>query len=342
MQNTIIRPSTRLLVVNVHKLQDTGCNRYYFWRWILNLVPKRLNLNFWFGSVMHRGWELMSWGKSLPQIYKGMVATSQECLLKDPPREGDKSELDIQLKMGKIMLAVYYELHKKRTAGLVLQGTELRYKKRLRTSPVDFVGTLDAYYKEKKALVLDEGKTASRLSDDSFRRLKFDKQINGYAIGLEAMLGQCPVRCRYTVFRKPQIRPRKAKKPETIPQFLTRLEEDLHERADWYFVTYIHRFGRRSVAAVLEDIEWLTFDLYAKYNYLSKDQLLNPHNWPRNDNNCFTYGTCPYFGLCNHYDSYPLHFRFFRGRDIRYEGEGAELDASRQFSTAQKRKGLSK
>ncbi|KKL89712.1 hypothetical protein LCGC14_1911970 [marine sediment metagenome] len=222
--------------------------------------------------------------------------------------------------------------------GLKLAGTEVHLRTPLKQSPVLLVGTLDAYYEQLRNLILLEGKTARSLDNDYFARLKFDKQINGYAIGLKEHTGKYPTKCLYTAFRKPQIRPRlKRKVPETIPEFLKRLEADLHDRQDWYYVTYPHRFGKASVAAVRQDIEWLTFDLYSKYNYLSVDKLLSPECWPRNDGHCLKWGTCPYFRLCKNYKSYPLQFRFYQMRDIRYDEEQLELNTQRKFSTVQNR-----
>lgn len=336
MTGQIITPSTKIVSVNSHKLQDSAdCDRLYFWRWVLNLVPRKLNIAFWFGTMMHSGLEQLAWGKSYVHTIKVITKESKAYLKRQPPMAADVAEINIQFKIIKIMLKVYSEIRGKRMKDLKLAGTELHLKVPLKQSPIVYVGTLDAYYKWARALVLLEGKTAKSMDNDYFSRLKFDKQINGYAIGLREHEGKLPTRCLYTAFRKPQIRPRKKNKPETIPEFLKRLEEDLHEREDWYFVTYIHRFGKQSIAAVLQDIEWLTFDLYSKYNYLSVDRLLCPDCWPRNDHQCFVYGTCPYFRLCKHYKNYPLQFRFYQMRDIRYEEEQLELNTQRKFSTVQ-------
>lgn len=338
MTGKIITPSTKLIAVNSHKLQDSAdCDRLYFWRWVLNLVPIKLNISFWYGSMMHLGLELLAWGKSYAYTVKEVKKASKEYLKKQPPMAADVSEIDIQLKIVLIMLKVYSEIRGKKMKGLKLAGTEIHLRTPLKQSPVLLVGTLDAYYKQIRKLILLEGKTAKAMDNDYFSRLKFDKQINSYAIGLNEHAGKYPTKCLYTAFRKPQIRPRKKKKPETIPEFLKRLEADLYKREDWYFVTYPHRFGKASVAAVLQDIEWLTFDLYSKYNYLSVDRLLSPDCWPRNDRQCFVYGTCPYFRLCKHYSNYPLQFRFYQMRDIRYDEEQLELNTQRKFSTVQNR-----
>jgi len=55
-----IIPSTKLKVISGHKLNDMACWRYYHWRWIQNLEPKRLNLNLWYGAVCER--QCLSYG----------------------------------------------------------------------------------------------------------------------------------------------------------------------------------------------------------------------------------------------------------------------------------------
>lgn len=329
-RSDIIVPSTKLKTVSVHKLFDTSCSRYYFWRWIMNMIPNKFHPAFWFGSYVHAGIEQVGAGKKLSVVKKAMMKEDKKTCKKNPPSVELVQEIKAQRKIGLLMIKTYREIVKEKMRGLKFGGAEVHFEKRLKQSPVIFEGTVDAWYKSAKKIVLFEGKTASRPDNDYFKRLKFDKQINGYAIGLHDILGQYPRECYYTVFRKPQIRQRKNETPE---DFFERLEGDLIERKDWYFIFFKHLFGKAAVQAVLNDIEWMTFDLAAKYDYLTEDQLLDPKNWPRNDHQCFNYGTCPYFGLCRRPKSYPLYYRFYTMRDIRYETEKRELNKKRAFST---------
>lgn len=328
-RSEIVIPSTKLKTVSVHKLFDTTCDRYYFWRWIMNLVPNKFHLAFWFGSVVHAGIEQIGAGKSLKKARKCMDREDRNTCKKNPPGVDLRQEVDAQRGIARLMIEAYQDIVKDKMKGLKFGGAEQHFEMPLKQSPVLFEGTVDAWYKDKKKVVLFEGKTAKRPDNDYFRKLKFDKQVNGYAIGLHHLIGKYPRECYYTVFRKPQIRQRKTETPE---DFFDRLEQDLIDRKDWYFIFYKHLFGKGAVKAVLNDIEWMTFDLAAKYDYLTEDQLLDPANWPRNDRQCFDYGTCPYFTLCQRTKSYPLYYRFFTMRDIRYDTEKEELNEKRAYS----------
>ncbi len=329
----LVIPSTKLLTVNSHKLSDTFCGRYYFWRWIMNLVPRSFNINFWFGSTMHTGIEEVGHGKKLPKIVKAMTKTDKDFIKKNAVPVALSQEVRVQRDISKALIKGYYKLAHEKMRGLKLGGTEIHFHSKLKNSSVVYEGTLDAWWKSCKRVILVEGKTSKAPNNDYFRRLKFDKQINGYADALYRLTGKYPRYCYYTVFRKPQIRQRKT---ETPLQFYTRLQKDLIVRKDWYFIFYKHVFGKGSIKAVMNDIEWKTFDLAAKYDYLTKDQLLDKDNWPREDTQCFNYGTCPYFCLCRKQRS-SLYYRFFQMRDIRYPLEKKELDKSRAYDVKSKR-----
>ena len=339
MAGEIIIPSTKLHTVSVSKLNDTICDRYYFWRWIMNMVPSGFNINFWFGSYVHAGIEAVSKGYSLKKVIKAMQAEDKETCLRSKPGLDIIEEYKAQKRIGIKMIKIYRKIVKSQMKGLVLGGAEVHFEKKLKQSQVIYEGQVDAWYKSKAKIVLFEGKTASRPDNDYFRRLTFDKQINGYATGLHGMLGKYPRECVYTVFRKPQIRQRKTESPD---EFFQRLEEDLIERQNWYFIFHKHLFGKGQIQSVLNDIEWMTFDLAAKYDYLTTDKLLDYRNWPRQGGHCFKYGTCPYFNLCRKGKSAPLYYRYFTMREIRYDNEKKELNKKRAYSVKTKRvvKGL--
>ena len=85
LRSEIIIPSTKLCTVSVSKLNDTICDRYYFWRWIMNLVPAGFNINFWFGSYVHAGIEEVSKGSSLQKVLKAMQKEDKDICLRSKP-----------------------------------------------------------------------------------------------------------------------------------------------------------------------------------------------------------------------------------------------------------------
>ena len=325
-----VTPSTKLCTVNVHKIQDKmTCDRMYFWKWVLNLVPKRMSLPFWFGTVMHRGNEELAFDKKpgsnacVKKMEKIMRAESKSIISKYSLEAEVNEEVEVQLEIAVLMMKVYVELYKDAFKDFKTTKTEIAFRKPLKKSPVIFLGRLDAIGTYLGMPAIKEYKTASRVNNEYFQRLLFDKQLNGYAIGHKKITGEYPQVCPYTVFHKPAI---KVRQNESVPEFLMRLEEDLHLRQDWYYIKQDVRFKKKAIRATQEDIEWAVFDLYAKYGFLSKEQVLNPFNWPRNDAACFNYGICPYFFLCKNCDMYKLYLSLYQMREIRYDEENEELD----------------
>lgn len=324
-------PSTKLKCINVHKLQDSmDCDRLYFWKWVLNIIAKKLQLPFWFGSIMHKASELAPVINSISELKDAMDKEAKQLAkgyIIDPYQ---RDEMDIQLEIGKVLLETYLELFKKELQNYKILGTEIMFRIYLKMSPITLTGTLDSYGKENSKLKLKEIKTASQINGDYFARLKFDKQINCYSEGLKNIERHYPSECIYCVIRKPQIR---VKQNESLDQFLRRLSDDLYARPDFYFIREDVKLSPKSVQSVINDIEWAAFDLNSKYDYLSTEQILNPESWPRNDRACFVYGTCPYFILCRNMNKYKLFLQFFKMRDIRYSEEKLELSNKHKFST---------
>ena len=323
MNQNIITPSTKLVSMSSSKLQDLDCLRLYFWHWVLNLTPKKMNIPLWFGSVMHVGFALMMKHKSLKSIHKAMEKESRTYIKKYPLVSEDESEIQLQLKIAKIIIKVYRKHCKIMIPEDKKIYTETHFELPLEQAPVIYEGTMDSYWKQSKnKIILLENKTAKTINDFLFMRLKLDTQINGYAQYIKIKHGKYPARCNYTAYRKPQIR---VTKNETVKKFLVRLEKDLIERKDWYFVTYPHKFGKRSVSEVMRDIEEQVLMLWLHYAALSEEETLNPYNWPRRKSRCLTYGICPYFNLCKNTKKYNLYLRMFQQRELRYENEKKEL-----------------
>jgi hypothetical protein len=322
LPNNIVIPSTKLKSINVHKLQDSmTCSRLYFWTWIYNLTPNRLQMPFWFGSCMHRAFEKLNQLAGLQVAIKEMQKESRK-ILKNLPLSGEELiETKLQLKVAETILNAYYDLygvdHRK---GKVI--TEKSFNILLPISRCDFTGRLDAYRVIKTNNILDEYKTATRISNDYFARLLFDKQINGYAKGVEHLTGTLPRYCNYWVIRKPTIR---LKKEELPDEYIRRLKIDIYTRPEFYFIKEKVTFTKANVNAVMQDIDQEAFDLKCKFDFYNEKELLKPINWPRNDRACFNFGCCKFMPLCKAGKSYPLWLRLYKQRDIRYKNELNEL-----------------
>ncbi len=320
---TQIHPSTKLLTVSVSKLESTSCERYYFWQWVLNLTPRKLNIPLWFGSVTHAAFDAIAKPKLHKKIYNIMDEASRTELSKYALVADDNAEIQLQLEIAKTIIKVYLKEYSNKITFLHDIQTEVPFATKLKKSPVTYEGTIDAYGTRGSKIILTERKTARIINNVFFALLKFDLQINGYAHAIKSeILGKYPTYCEYTAFRKPQIR---VNKNESVPQFMERLEADLHTRKEWYYVTFKHIFGKRSIIEAVNDIERMTKDLHLKYTRLTEAQLLNPYYWPRRRSHCLWYGACPYIILCKNCEKYPLYLKLFQQRELRYDIEHEEL-----------------
>ena len=322
---TDIIPSIKLLSMSSSKMKNTICDRYYFWQWVLNLTPRKLNIPLWFGSVMHAAFEVMPLASGRRNIYKIMDAESKKIISEHALVSDDAPEIKLQLNIAKTLIKVYLEECKQDLNYLSDTHTETPFAFRLKETSVMYEGTVDAYGKHHKKLAMVERKTARTINDDFFAILKFDIQINSYAQSLYKSIGQLPSECNYVAFRKPQKR---VKKNQTQDDFIEELEADFHERKDWYYVSQIHKFGKNSVSEVINDIERTVSELHHKYKTLSTEQLLDPAYWPRKQSQSLHYGACQYLILCKNCRKYPLYLRLYQQRELRYPKEYEELAAA--------------
>ena len=101
--NIKLYPSVKLITVSSSKLGSLSCDRYYFWNWVLNLVPRKLNLPLWFGAVMHAAFETMVRTKDINKILKAMDVTSKKELSKYALVSEDNAEIQLQIQRRKAL-----------------------------------------------------------------------------------------------------------------------------------------------------------------------------------------------------------------------------------------------
>jgi hypothetical protein len=328
-------PSIHLKTIGVHKLGNfQDCKRYFYWRWIFNIEPKRMSLPFWFGSMVHAGYLTYCVTGSRAKAIKAMKA-EDKIYKKRYTKPVNTAEMEILSVIAYAMVRTFIKLYGRQHKGFKLLRDEIKFCVPLDECPVDFIGAVDGYGSRNKVRSMLECKTAARLNDDYFRKLRFDLQVNGYKHGITHTLGVGPRECRYMVFRKPQIRQRKT---ETVDQFITRLKQDLLERCDWYFVPYTYKFGKTSVRNVMTDINWETSNLFDIFEYKTKEQILDPDTWPRCASQCLNWGTCVYFNLCHQPKKWKLYLPFYQMREVRYDPELPELDTKIKLALKPQRK----
>lgn len=83
---------------------------------------------------------------------------------------------------------------------------------------------------------LFETKTKSQIDDGSISdKLNFDLQVMLYLWTMRQMYNTSPMGVIYNIVRRPQLR---QKKNESIKEFVQRIEEDVDQRPEFYFVRY--------------------------------------------------------------------------------------------------------
>lgn len=306
----------RLCCVSIHRLQCLACPRKYFWRYVANLEPKSLSLALWFGKMVHAGLGARLSGRTAAAAKLAMLASDKETCKEHRASVPTDTlrEMEIYRAIGPAMVEGFYVFAGKRI--------ELHYVEQQFVVPllhgVTFCGTRDAegQYEGKSALY--EFKTASQISQDTFDTMAFNSQIYGYIASLPP--AKRPARFVYAVLRKPS---KWVKKGQSIPEFVQEIKDDIGARPEFYFAVWSQPPGINAIEWAMADIDAAARDLCSKYARLMTDGgLHSPAEWPRNDQQCHSYGICPFLALCKESWNWQLKARMlYATRAPQYEIE---------------------
>lgn len=317
--NKII-PSTKLRMVSVHKLKSLPCLRKYFWRRVLNLESRNMNLNFWYGGVLAAGFEALLMGKDYKKALK--VEDKKRC-----SRHVTTGDIEDEMRLQRRLILAYIEQAKKLPAvrKMKLNRTQASFKVRLKKSKLWFLGTPDGEGTYANVPTLFENKTAGQVNNAYIRALSFDKQVHGYGYAHRLEGKPALSQCCYCIFRKPQ---KHIKRGQTIDQFVEEIRLDLADpkRRSFYYIFHKFHLGRNTVSEVGEDIETLACILKDRYTTLKTESaILNPHNWPKQEDKCHDYKGCEFLQLCENPKRWKLYLRLFQQREMMYSEERKEL-----------------
>lgn len=282
-----------LRCVTIHRMQCLSCPRKYFWRYVANLEPKSLSLPLWFGRMVHAGLGARLSGRTAAAAKLAMVMSDREtCKEHGASVPADtQREMEIYRAIGPAMVEGF---HAFAGARVELRCTEQQFSVPL-SCGVMFCGTRDAEGTYESKTALFEFKTASQISQDTFDTMAFNGQVYGYIASLSP--AKRPARFVYAVLRKPS---KWVKRGQSIAEFVQEIKDDIKARPEFYFAVWLQAPGVNAIGWALADIEAATNDLWHKYNRLSRVHggLHQPMNWPRNDQQCHSYGRCPFLDLC--------------------------------------------
>lgn len=325
--NNII-PSTKLKILTVHKVWSTSCWRKYFWKWVLNLEPRKINLNFWYGSVLHTGFETLLIKKSLTASLQAMKMESRKRCARYILSSDDYDEVEIQFQ---IISAIITEASRRPfIERMKLDWTEKQFSYRLEPSGISFHCTADGGGTYEGDNTLYEIKTARSIPKNYLTALEFDKQVYGEICAMKASGLDYPTKCAYCVFHKPS---KYVKKNQSVDDFIKEIQQDLKKRPNWYFVPDVRRkegfpyllfIGKNTLESTDKDLNTTAEMLQQRYD-VGEDRLLDPAYWPMNTRQCLNFGTCPYFILCRYPKRYKLYMKLYQQREMLYKEEGKEL-----------------
>ena len=159
-------------------------------------------------------------------------------------------------------------------------------------------GRWDAVYKDSQnAIWLMENKTKSRVDEQGLlAALPFDLQTMMYVHCLQKDLKRPVAGILYNVIRRPTLR---KKKTENLPEFVTRVEEDILQRPDHYFMRWKVELLPEDIADwVAKSLDPILDQVYAWWESI-KSNPFEPWDSPEHFSNptaLFTkYGRSRYF-----------------------------------------------
>lgn len=321
-----IIPSTKLKVVTVHKIWDTVCMRKYFWNRVMNLEPRRINMDFWYGGVLGAGWEAFMLGKKLPQVCKVMLAESRRRTRRHQLDAEETAEIEFQMKLITLFISGAMRQRRKDFDASKLKMNEpqqvVRYQ--LTYSDVTYCGTADGIGSYKNRPCMFEFKTAKYINSDYLNKIAFDMQIHSYANGLAKQGILTPKLCYYLIFGKTS-KIVKRRRGQTSDGFLREIANDIVTDPKKFFVLHEHRFSPSMLNQVAGDVEAAAWRLSMMYDNMTEAQLLDPTNWDRQSQQCLHFGACPYLMLCSNLQSWKVCERLYQQRELMYEEEQDEL-----------------
>ena len=328
-----IIPSTKLHCLSVHKCKTLSCLRRYFYERVLNLQTRRLIWPFWYGGVLHVGWQSLMLGYDETETEKEMAVESRRRAKGAVLTAEDKQEMNLQFAIIRSLVFTGWET---RHTNWRPDKVDMAWAEEQVAWPVPgfpdvhFCSTIDGGGTVRGTKSILEFKTAKSVSDEYFGSLEFDAQPCSYVLGHQKSRGNGASKCLYMVFRKPQ---KKLKTRQTVPDFLAEIERDLVEVTKkrngprHYFMSKSIPVGANAVKHALENIVATTEMLSDRYRKLSKsDGILKAKNWPQNTEHCYYYNKpCPFTMICRYGGDVRTFLPGFRQREHLYELEDKEL-----------------
>jgi hypothetical protein len=164
---------------------------------------------------------------------------------------------------------------------------------------INLKGKIDGVFNTGKAISLLETKTKGQINEKELMDLMaFDLQNFFYLLNAKLIYGKMPLNVLYNVVRRPMLRQGKA---ETHAAFCQRVDKDITERADWYFM-------RLPISITTSE-----FNQWQREFDMMLDRLVETYEkelYYKNSTACTGgKGTCQFLGVCSQNDFFGLKKR---------------------------------
>jgi hypothetical protein len=277
-----------------------SCKKRYYWSYIKNLEPVAFQDSLSFGVIFHDAMEM---------LYKeGVVSIVQDHITKlirkmdttaFTQKDFDKQDwMEIVLR-AMVQGAYDYFYTVDRERGFSVVETEKKYdvaipnpkaKRAYNSRKYRYVFIMDLWLvrqrEDTKEYELVEYKTASRLRESYFERLKIDQQTRGMTYFLQREYGITISKIRYRILKKPGIR---QTKKENRVQFFERLESEFDKKPDDYFIEKDFLVNQKQIKEFGEDL-WM---MQKELDFVIKNEL-----YTKDTSKCSILN-CPFLPLCN-------------------------------------------
>lgn len=265
------------------------CNRAYYWRYVKELVPVKLEQRLFIGQLFHKALE--AYDKELATSAEEYATKKTEAARLVLIKAVDRQEMD-ETKIA-LFLVQQYDLWRHQQNSLCVLASEVAFdiplwRTRRAKSP-KIRGKMDAIAEDpdEGSVWVLERKTTYSIDDNYLAKLPLDKQITTYLIGARRKLDR-PIRgVVYDVICRPRTYRRKG---ESVEEWLERASIVYAQSPDEYF-------ARQRCIRTQQDVAD-TIEYYKEVRRLIR-RCFRRNVWLQNTNVCFVRNReCPYAELC--------------------------------------------
>ena len=212
-------------------------------QYIEGLTEKVISVPLEFGNAFHSALEYIQEGNSRDTVTWYLSNYAKQRLAIDRADPAERQELERVLGMAEVVVrrySQYWEV-KDKDKNYIFQEETFEQPITLPSGrTVKLRGRWDAVYQDDDGMWLQENKTKSQIDEQYLQAaLPQDLQTMLYCVSLRSRIGVDPHGVLYNVARRPSL---KQKQNESLKDFVGRIEEDILDRPEWYFMrwhTYI-------------------------------------------------------------------------------------------------------